>query len=67
MLTFSQTQVQEFHRSLYNPALRWGQAFHQYFKLEKIKGADKDWCDKLYYADTQTAKSMVKERTDCTQ
>ena len=65
MLKFSKSEVGKFvHR---NKALRWGQAFHQYFKLEKVTGQDKYFCDKLYNADEATAKAMVASRTDHTQ
>lgn len=61
MLTFPKSKVEAFkHRNL---ALRWGQAFHQYMKLEKCV-QDKHFCDKLYNADEKTAKAMVASRTD---
>lgn len=66
MLQFSSSEVKAFvHR---NKALRWGQAFHQHFKLEKIQGQDKNFCDRLYNeADDAKAKAMVQGRTDFTQ
>ncbi len=66
MLTFTKTLVKGFiHR---NKALRWGQAFHQYAKLEKITGQDKNFCDRLYNeVDEAKAKNMVASRTDNSQ
>lgn len=65
MLTFSKSEVEKFiHR---NKALRYGQAFHAYFKLEKITGADKAFCDKLYNASDDVAKAMIASRIDRTQ
>lgn len=66
MLKFSKSVVDEFrHR---NKALRWGQAFHQYMKLEKITNdADKRFCDRLYNAEESVAKAMVQSRIDRTQ
>ena len=66
-ITFTATEVANFKKTAFNPALRWGQAFHQYFKLEKITSADKAWCDKLYYADSVVAKQMVDNATDFSQ
>ncbi len=66
-ITFTATEVNNFNKTPRNPNLRFGQAFHQYFKLEKISGQDKDWCDKLYNADTATAKKMVEKATDSNQ
>lgn len=63
MLTFPKSKVDTFvHR---NSALRWGQAFHQYMKLDKCV-QDKDFCDKLYYVEDKIAKAMVASRIDHT-
>lgn len=65
MLTFPKSIVDKFkHRNL---ALRYGQAFHGFFKLEKIKGQDKDFCDRLYNADDAKAKAMIQSRIDRNQ
>lgn len=66
MLTFTKSAVSAFvHR---NKALRWGQAFYQHFKLEKVQGQDKNFCDRLYNeVDEAKAKAMVQGRTDFTQ
>lgn len=65
MITFSKSEVDRFvHR---NQSLRWGQAFHQHMKLDKVKGIDKNWCDKLYAASEPIAKAMVRQRTDMAQ
>lgn len=65
MLMFTKSEVSRFvHR---NKALRWGQAFHRFMKLEKVQGHDRDFCDKLYNATDEIAKQMVASRTDRTQ
>lgn len=61
MLTFPASKIKKFQHK--NKALRWGQAFHQFMKLEKCD-QDKHFCDKLYNADEATAKAMVASRTD---
>lgn len=66
MLMFSASEVARFHHT--NPDLRLGQAFHQYFNLEKITNPDdKAFCDKLYQCDGDEAKAMIAERTDHSQ
>lgn len=65
-LTFSRTEFKKFRHD--NKLLRYGQQFHQYFKLEKITNPeDRVWCNKLYNASNDVAKDMVKERIDHTQ
>lgn len=65
-LTFSGTEVKKFRHD--NKLLRYGQQFHQHFKLEKITNqADRIWCNRLYQASDEVAKDMVKERTDHSQ
>lgn len=62
MLMFPKSRVDAFRHN--NKALRWGQAFHQYMKLEKCH-EDKHFCDKLYNeVDEAKAKNMVASRTD---
>lgn len=63
MVTFPKSQVDSFvHR---NKALRYGQAFHQFMHLDKIKNdADKAFCDRLYNATDEKAKAMIISRTD---
>jgi len=65
MLMFSQSEVAQFRHT--NKAKRWGQAFFDHFKLSKVTGQDKVFCDKLYNASDDTAKAMVASRTDKTQ
>lgn len=66
MLTFSKSEVDKFKHG--NKALRWGQAFHQHFKLEKVTGQDKNYCDRIYNEpDEQKARALVQGRTDQTQ
>lgn len=62
VLTFPLSRVKKFKHA--NKALRWGQAFHQFMKLDKITGSDKSFCDKLYTAPDDVAMSMVRSRTD---
>ena len=63
MIMFSATQVATFvHR---NKSLRYGQAFHQFMKLEKIvDDSDKRFCDRLYNAIDEVAKQMIASRLD---
>lgn len=46
--------------------LRFGQAFHQYMKLEKSYSSNEDqaFCDKLYQADGDDALQMIYSRMD---
>jgi hypothetical protein len=62
MLMFPKTRVDAFRHT--NKALRYGQAFHQYMRLDKITGLDKAFCDRLYQADGEKAKAMIASRTD---
>lgn len=66
-LVFSKSQVETFRHNN-NKSLRWGQAFHQHFKLEKVTGLDKGFCDRLYNEpNDQRAKALVQGRTDNSQ
>lgn len=65
MITFSKTEVDKFFHK--NKHLRYGQEFYHYFKLEKITGEDKPFCDKLYVAEDNDAKSMIASRIDHSQ
>ena len=68
MLTFSKTEVQHFFKQAHDKALRLGQAFHQYFQLEKVTSCeDKLYCDRLYEKDGSDAVTMIMTRVDCTQ
>lgn len=63
MIMFTATKVALFNHS--NKALRYGQAFHHYMKLEKVTDvADKRFCDRLYNADETLAKAMIASRID---
>lgn len=64
MLQFSKTEVDAFKHS--NPSQRWGQAFFDHFHLDKVT-QDKDFCNKIYNADDETAKIMVTSRIDHSQ
>lgn len=65
MITFSASEIAKFRHT--NKAKRWGQAFYDHFKLHRVEGSDKAFCEKLYNADEATAKAMVASRTDKTQ
>ena len=66
MLTFSKSVTDKFVHQ--NKALRWGQAFYKFMKLDKVKDPqDKEFCDRLFNADDAKAKAMVLSRTDKTQ
>ncbi len=65
MLTFSKSFVEQFKRM--QPMLRYGQEFHQWARLDKIAGEDKEWCDKLYQMDALEAVNAICSRTDYTQ
>lgn len=63
MIMFPHSLVQGFRHT--NKTLRWGQAFHQYAKLEKVENTqDRGWCNRLYYAKDAEAKVMVYSRID---
>lgn len=65
-LSFSKSEVDGFRHS--NKHLRYGQQFHQKFKLDKVKDPkDKIWCDKLYHSGDEQAKAMIASRTDHAQ
>lgn len=63
MITFPATAIALFRHT--DNFLRYGQAFHQHMKLDKISNLkDKVFCDKLYNADDELAKQMIASRTD---
>jgi hypothetical protein len=71
MITVSLENYTEFYRYWQdretNPDLKYlrlGQAFHNFMKLEKVKGHAKDWCDKLWATDDQTAFGMIQASID---
>ena len=55
--------VNEVWPTLQHTSLRFGQAFHQYMKLEKIT-TEKEWCDRLYNTDKETATKMIESKLD---
>ena len=63
MITFAKTAVDKFvHR---NKVLRYGQAFHRQFKLDKVTNQqDKEFCDRLWNASDEKAKAMIQSRLD---
>lgn len=69
MLTFSKSEVDQFNRLFQSgKGLRYGQAFHQHFKLEKVTNEeDVVWADRLYQTDGDIAKAMIAGHTDATQ
>ena len=63
MLMFCKSNVDAFVHK--NKALRYGQAFHRFMKLEKITSPqDKEFCDRLYNATDEKAKQMIISRID---
>ena len=63
---FAKSSVDKFKHQ--NKALRWGQAFYKFMKLDKVKNIqDKEFCDRLFNADDDKAKAMVASRTDRSQ
>ncbi len=64
MLTFQKTRVDKFRHI--NKALRYGQAFHQHMKLEKVQQPqDKEFCDRIYNeVDEARVKAWIKSRLD---
>lgn len=64
LLTFPKSTFDQFRHT--NKHLRWGQAFHQFMKLEKCT-QDKNFCDRLYNEPSEEkAKAMVISRLDQT-
>ncbi len=62
LLSFPKSLFDRFRHA--NKNLRWGQAFHQFMKLEKCQ-QDKNFCDRLYNeVDEEKAKAMVISRLD---
>lgn len=75
-IRISKSEIDQFHRMHQNgkgafvqdfklKGLRRGQAFHQYFKLEKITNEeDKKFCDVLYNATDEEANIMIASIMD---
>lgn len=64
MIMFAATKVAKFsHKNL---SLRYGQAFHQYMKLEKVTNVeDKRFCDRIYNEiSEEKVKAMITSRID---
>jgi hypothetical protein len=60
-LTFPLSRVKEFrHQSEH---LRYGQAFHQFMRLDKCE-QDREFCDRLYNASDDVARKMIDSRID---
>lgn len=62
MLMFSASEIAKFKHL--NKHKRYGQDFYDHFKLHKITGSNKAFCDKLYNANDEIAKAMIASRTD---
>jgi hypothetical protein len=63
---FSNSEVRRFKHT--NKSLRYGQAFYNFMKLHKVSDQqDKEFCERLYNADDEKAKTMIRSRTDTTQ
>lgn len=59
------SQVIEFNKNPVAKGLRWGQAFYDYMKMDKVTNPDyRAWADKLYNASDKEAKVMVTQVTD---
>lgn len=67
MLMFPKSLVDQFRH--HNTGLRYGQAFHQFAKLEQVKNpSDYAFCQQLYQEpDDARARAMIQSRTDLTQ
>ena len=67
-MQISHSQIAAFRKRYYAIEfardLRYAQAFYAYFELDKITGEDKEFCGKLYNADTSTANKMIESITD---
>lgn len=66
-ITISKSEIERFcsYRISNRNGLRLGQAFHQYFKLEKITNEeDKIFCDRLYEMDGDEARKAIESITD---
>lgn len=65
LMIFSKSVVSQFQHV--NKHLRYGQAFHQFMKLERCV-QDKTFADRLYNEPREEkAKAMIASRTDSTQ
>lgn len=63
MIMFPKSQVDKFRHV--NKSKRYGQAIYDFLKLEKVHNPqDKEFCDRLYYAKDEKAKTMVMSRLD---
>ena len=64
-LTIPKSRYTEFsaYYKLHGGSRRWGQAFCDYMESQKCT-QDRSWWDRLYYAEDDYAKAMVKERLD---
>jgi len=62
MLTFPKSMVDRFVKQ--DNELRYGQEFWQWARLDKVQGSDRIFCDQLYQADGDEARSMIDSRTD---
>jgi len=63
VLRFPKSRVVKFRKKFF--ALRYGQEFHNYMELYKVTDPrSKVVCDKIYNADSETAKALIKLLTD---
>lgn len=63
MIIFPKSRIDQFVHT--NQDLRWGQQFYQHMELHKCTNPeDAVFLDRLYNADDETAKAMVRDYTD---
>lgn len=63
MIMFAATKVALFVHT--NKSLRYGQQFHHHMNLEKVTNPiDKQFCDRIYYAEESLAKGLIRSRVD---
>ncbi len=63
MLSIPKSKFDQFKHK--NASKRWGQAFYDFMKFNKVTNPiDKPFLDKLYNATDDVAKAMVQSRID---
>ena len=66
-ITIPKTAWNQFKKEYKNMSrdLRMGQAFHQWYKLDKVTSdSNKQWADQLYNASASTVTMMIESRLD---
>lgn len=63
MIKFPKSRVDRFRHT--NAHKRWGQAFYDWMRLDKVRDAvDKAYCDRIYTATDAEARQLVASRLD---